>query len=251
MQHIEQPDGARPLFEINPALDRRALAREFARTRRIQIRDVLTEATANEVRAVLAGSTPWAIAWQAGEDGPHVIRREDFAELSPARNAEISGKLASAAGGNDYAFVYSSYPMLEAYLDKWNEGGPHDLILEYINDAAFMGLVREVTGLPGLVKADAQATLYAPGHFLALHNDSHVAEGWRLAYVLNMTLGEWQPDWGGYLMFYDDDGDAVGGFKPRFNALNIFAVPQKHNVTYVPPFSPVGRFAITGWFRDR
>ena len=66
-----------------------------------------------------------------------------------------------------------------------------------------------------------------------------------------MTLGEWRPEWGGYLNFYDEEGDVVAGFRPRFNALNIFAVPQKHNVTYVPPFSPVGRFAITGWFRDR
>jgi SM-20-related protein len=251
MRHDEQAAGARALFEINPALDRRALAGEFARKRRIQIRDVLTPATANEVRSILARSTPWTTAWQAGADGPHVIRHHELARLAPDTHVKIGGKLAAAAGGGEYAFLYSSYPMVDAYLGKWNEGGPHDLLLEYVNDAAFLDLAREVAGMPDLVKADAQATLYAPGHFLALHNDSHVAEGWRLAYVLNMTLGEWRPDWGGYLMFYDDEGDVVAGFKPRFNTLNIFAVPQKHNVTYVPPFSPVGRFAITGWFRDR
>ena len=102
-----------------------------------------------------------------------------------------------------------------------------------------MELVREVTGFPGLHKADAQGTLYRPGHFLALHDDSHVAEGWRVAYVLNMTAQDWRPEYGGYLMFYDEDGDVIAGFKPRFNALNLFAVPQKHNVTYVPPFAPV------------
>ena len=32
-----------PLFEVNPGLDRKALAAQFARDRRIQIRDVLTE----------------------------------------------------------------------------------------------------------------------------------------------------------------------------------------------------------------
>ena len=37
----------------------------------------------------------------------------------------------------------------------------------------------------------------------------------------------------------------------RFNTLNMFTVAQPHNVTYVPPFAPVGRYAITGWFRDR
>ena len=68
---------------------------------------------------------------------------------------------------------------------------------------------------------------------------------------MNFCAEEWRPDWGGYLNFYDDEGDVVAGYKPRFNALNLFAVPKKHNVTYVPPFAPVGRFAITGWFRDR
>jgi Rps23 Pro-64 3,4-dihydroxylase Tpa1-like proline 4-hydroxylase len=52
-------------------------------------------------------------------------------------------------------------------------------------------------------------------------------------------------------MFYDEDGDCIAGFKPRFNALNLFAVPQRHSVSYVPPFAPAGRFAITGWFRDQ
>jgi hypothetical protein len=28
-------------------------------------------------------------------------------------------------------------------------------------------------------------------------------------------------------------------------------VPQRHNVSFVPPFAPAARYAITGWFRDR
>ena len=72
-----------PLFEVNPALDRKALAAQFARDRRIQIRDVLTEQTAQEVRKILMRHTPWAMAWQAGHDGPHVIRREDLPRVTP------------------------------------------------------------------------------------------------------------------------------------------------------------------------
>ena len=37
------------LFELNPALDRAALAQRFAETGRVQIRDVLTEETAREM----------------------------------------------------------------------------------------------------------------------------------------------------------------------------------------------------------
>src|SRR6185369_14944887 len=101
---------------------------------------------------------------------------------------------------------------------------PQDLHLEHINDEPFLNLVREITDIPELVKADAQATLYAPGHFLSQHNDSHIAEGRRVAYVLNFTAEDWRPDWGGYLLFYDEEGDVVAGYRPRFNALNLFEV---------------------------
>ncbi|HEX8443044.1 MAG TPA: 2OG-Fe(II) oxygenase family protein [Allosphingosinicella sp.] len=239
------------LFQLSPALDRRALAERFAADQRIQIRDVLTPGTATEVQRVLAQHTPWAVAWQAGRDGPHVIRREQLQRLTGAENEAIGQKIRAAIQGDDYAFSYSSYPMLDAYLARWNPGGPHDLLLEYLNAPEFLDFIRQVTGIPELLKADAQATLYAPGQFLAEHDDHGGEEGRRVAYVLNMTLGKWRQDWGGYLLFFDDDGDIVAGFRPRFNALNLFTVPQRHNVSYVPPFSPVGRYAITGWFRDR
>jgi len=111
--------------------------------------------------------------------------------------------------------------------------------------------MRAVTGIDELVKADAQATLFAPNHYLGSHSDSHVANGWRVAYVLNLAPDNWHPDWGGYLLFLNEDGDVVEGFRPRFNALNLFLVPQEHLVSYVPPFAPTARLAITGWLSDR
>jgi Rps23 Pro-64 3,4-dihydroxylase Tpa1-like proline 4-hydroxylase len=43
----------------------------------------------------------------------------------------------------------------------------------------------------------------------------------------------------------------IEGYMPRFNTLNLFAVPQHHAVSFVPPFAPQGRIAISGWFRDQ
>ena len=239
------------LFEINPALDVARLAADFARNRRVQIRDVLIDAAAATVHRVLSRETPWGLAWQAGEGRPTQIRREQLAGFGGADRAKMESEIGAAMRGSDYAFAYMHYHLVEAYLGKWKPGGVHDLLLEHINDEPFLDLVRKVTAMPDLVKADGQATLYAPGQFLAQHDDSHVAEGWRVAYVLNFAPDDWRPEYGGYLLFHDADGDIVQGFKPRFNALNLFAVPQKHSVSYVPPFAPVGRFAITGWFRDR
>lgn len=239
------------LFDINPALDRSALARKFAENRRVQIQDLLTEETARNLHRVLSEQTPWGLAWQAADEGPENIDRSRLATISREELLERQQKLYAALRGRDYGFVYSQYPILTGYQEGWQPGGPHDAVMELINDEPFMELIREVTGIRELVKADAQATIYGPGQFLAMHDDSHVAEGWQVAYVLNLCAEDWRPEWGGYLNFYDEDGDIIEGLRPRFNALNLFRVPQRHNVSYVPPFAPVARYAITGWFRDR
>jgi Rps23 Pro-64 3,4-dihydroxylase Tpa1-like proline 4-hydroxylase len=243
-------DGPR-LLDLNPALDVPALAAAFARDRRLQIRDVLTDASARVVHRILAHETAWGLAWQAGARGPDRLRPEALAAMPAAERQARSQATFAAMQGSDYAFAYASYPLVEAYLGKWAPDGPHDLILEYINDRPVMDFVRAITGMPDLVKADAQATLYAPQQFLSVHNDQHSGEDRRIAYVLNLCAEPWRPDWGGYLNFFDDDGDVIAGFRPRFNALNLFTVPQRHNVSFIAPFAPLARYAITGWFRAR
>lgn len=240
----------RELFTLNPDLDRAQLAEAFQRDGRVQVRDFLTEQTAEEIYRILSGGTAWGIAWQAGEAGPTAIEAPELHKAPVERQREINEATYRAAAAGEYAFQFARYPILNAYLEKWNEGSPHDLLLEYINTEDFLGFIREVTGIPTIVKGDAQATLFAPGQFLGQHTDSHVKEGWIIAYVMNFCK-DWKPDWGGYLNFFDDEGDIITGFRPRFNALNMFKVPRKHAVSYVPPFAPVERFAITGWFRDR
>ncbi len=248
---MESPRVMIRLFDINPHLDRPALSNAFAERRRLQITDLLTEESARNLHSVLRHKTDWGLAWRAGDEGPEAITKQRLQGMTRDELVLRQGKLYSALREQRYGFVYSQYPILTAYQDAWQPGGPHDAIMELINDEPFMDLIRGVTGMPELRKADAQATLYGPGQFLAQHDDSHVAEGWRVAYVLNLCAVEWRPDWGGYLNFFDEKGDVEQGFRPRFNALNIFAVPQAHNVGYVPPFAPAERFAITGWFRDR
>jgi SM-20-related protein len=240
-----------PLFQLNPAIDRTRAARDFAANQRVQIGDFLTPEAAQTIHRVLSRETPWGLAWRAGADGPHGLRRQDVAALGPERSQALMQKVAEAMHGRDYAFIYAQYQLLTANVERWGEHEALELLMEHINDEPLMEMVRAVTGIPQLKKADGQATLYGPNHFLALHDDSHVAEGWQIAYVMNFCAEDWRPDWGGYLLFYDDEGEVIGGFKPRFNTLNMFKVGQPHNVTYVPPFAPVGRYAITGWFRDR
>lgn len=53
--------------------------------------------------------------------------------------------------------------------------------------------MRAITGMPSLIKADAQATLFAPNNFLAMHDDRGTGEeGRQVAYVLSLAR-EWRP----------------------------------------------------------
>jgi Rps23 Pro-64 3,4-dihydroxylase Tpa1-like proline 4-hydroxylase len=171
--------------------------------------------------------------------------------LPAEQRRSIATDVQQAAAARSYAVRFNQFDILHTYLAKSRPDSLLDHLLETINAAPFLELMRRITGIDGLIKADAQATLFAPGDFLSLHNDSHKDEGWRVAYVLNLAEDDWSPDWGGYLNFFDVDGDIVAGWRLRFNALNLFLVPQPHHVSYVPPFATEKRFAITGWLRDR
>jgi len=239
------------MFALNPGIDRAGARARFAATGRVQIRDFLTAPSAEIVHRVLATATPWGMALQAG-DAPRDISAVGLAEMPGAERAALGQTVGKTMRAQGYGFVYQRYPMVTAYMERWDPDGPLAMLLEHINDAPLMGLVSDVTGVGGLVKADAQATLFAAGQFLGLHDDrdQRPDDGRRIAYVMGFAR-DWHPDWGGYLNFFDEDGDIVEGFRPRFNCLNMFSVPQRHHVSLVPMWSPPGRLAITGWFRDR
>ncbi|MEL6488041.1 MAG: 2OG-Fe(II) oxygenase family protein, partial [Pseudomonadota bacterium] len=214
------------LFKLNPALDRAALAQRFAETGRVQVRDVLTEEAAREMLLVLTKGTPWGMAVGAGEAEPLSFRAEKMREPSGQQAVNTAATTAQDhTARGEYAFRFAHYPILTAVQEGWDPDGPHEILLEHINAPQFLQLARDITGIKSLFKADAQATLFAPNHYLGRHIDSHVAQGWEVAYVLNFAREDWHPDWGGYLLFLDEDGDVVEGFRPRFNALNLFKVP--------------------------
>lgn len=241
------------MLELNSKVDRAALAAKFRADGRVQVHDVLSRESAERVQAVLMRETAWELAWCAGNQGEAQVIPNHL--IAGSAGAEHAGRARSAtdeaARRGEYAFRYASYPMLTAYLEGRRPGGAHDLLLEALNSPEILGLAREVTGIPELLKADAQATMFAPNHFLGLHTDENNGQSWRIAYVLNFAPDDWNPNWGGYLQFFDDDGNISAGWRPRFNVLNLVAVPCPHSVSYVTPFAPAGRIAITGWFRDR
>lgn len=239
-----------PLLAINPALDRATLARRFAADKRVQVRDFLTPDSARHLAQLLQDGTPWGLSWQAAEMGPHKLPAEQVAGLKPENTNALLDRINQVMAGPGFAFLYAQYLMHDYAMLGTSKSAAHDRVVQDLNDQAFLDFGREITGMDDIAWADSQATLYSRGQFLSMHQDVVAGENRLVAYVLNLCTIDWRPDWGGYLNFFDADGDIVAGYRPRFNSLNLFQVPADHNVSYIPGFAPAkGRFAITGWFR--
>ena len=110
------------LFELNPDLDRAALAKRFAETSRVQIRDVLTEETAREMLQVLTKQTPWGMAIGAGEqESPKSYSNQ---EAQTPQGAQAMNAMARSAeehsARGEYAFRFAHYPIVKAVQDGWD-----------------------------------------------------------------------------------------------------------------------------------
>ncbi len=229
---------------LNPALDIPSLAAEFRQKRRIQIRDVMLPDVAENLHQCLEREVPWGMAYIDGEQST-LLAADTLATFTQADWMNLNSKVQVRAA-DKFQFIYNSYMMITAYKEKRDPALALHTMVEFINAPPFLDLMRCVTGVPNIIKADAQATRYIAGHFLKKHNDQIGSQYRMVAYVLNLTK-EWQADWGGLLQFMDDSGMVTDTFFPVFNSLTLFRVPMWHHVSYVSPFAVRARYAITGW----
>jgi SM-20-related protein len=239
--------GVNVSVKLNPALDPEALATAYRTRRRLQIHDFLDPPAARKVHADLH-ELPWAMAFNESDNEVVQLSAERLAQLAPEEAARMMAGIRERAR-TKYQFIYSFFPILNAYFSPdAPRFGIFDFY-EFINSEPVLEFIRKVTGLVDIQWADAQATWYKPGHFLKAHNDEHSGEGRRAAYVMNLSP-DWDRDWGGFLQFFDADDNVEEAFKPTFNTLNIFTVPQLHSVSMVSTYVSAERLAVTGWFRS-
>ncbi len=232
---------------LNPALDPGALAKAYQAKNRILIPNLLEPAPAEDLYNVLLHDTPWTLIYY--DQGKVItLSPEEMQLLAPEERARRITQVYGDARTH-FGFIYQAFLMAEHYARGTYPGHPLHSVFAFINSAPFLDLVRKVSGINSIARADGQATLFVPGHFLNTHDDQITGHKRRVAYVLNLSK-DWNPDWGGLLQFYGADRTIDEVFVPRFNTLALFTVPQSHAVTAIAPYAPVGRFAITGWFVD-
>jgi len=224
--------------ELNPHLDRAQLAQAFARSGRIHIANVLTDASARRVHRALEHETPWGVIFN---EGKKVL---EFETVSAA-DYQAMAIAAWGRAHSGFQYFYNHYRLFENR--KMQPKSDHYLakLVAFLTAPDFFDFIREVTGLDCISWISSTATLYRPLDFLTVHDDG-LAGGKLVAYVLNLTP-EWRPDWGGALQFYDRSDHIEEGYLPTFNALNLFRVPSRHSVAQVSAFGGL-RYSVSGWF---
>lgn len=226
---------------INPHLDLPTLSQTLRSQGRVLIRDFFVPAVADALARAVQG-IDWQLSFR-DTAGDRTLDGEQLRALTPPQKMQLSeGIHAIASTGFQFSFFSDS---LVASVQQ----GQTDLLSRFMLWMAgedFLGPMRELSGDPQLKAVYAQATMYTRGNFLTTHDDHVDREDRRLAYVINLTR-QWRPDWGGLLHFTAEDGTVLDTFYPHFNSLSLFVVPQRHFVSYVPPFANGERQAVTGW----
>ncbi|WP_425984361.1 2OG-Fe(II) oxygenase [Brevundimonas sp. TWP1-2-1b1] len=225
--------------------ERRAAIRErMARTGRTQIDGILA---LNDAQGLYEAATTadYNVVTRRGKG--HVdLPAAWLASLSPDQKQAL-GQAVQASAQTNFQYLYDNHPIYD--LVEAGQAAPvwSDL-LAFLNDEAFLNLMRDVTGEPRIALADAQLTRYRPGHFLTEHDDHADGKNRFFAYVLNLTP-VWRIEWGGLLAFHGADGNVAEAFTPRFNTLNLLKVPTPHSVTQVALSAAADRISVTGWLR--
>ena len=230
---------------MQPGFDPAALNRSFSHHGRLQLPGFLSNESAEALYRELDESDAWRLTANKGEQVVD-LKPETVAGFGPEEWAKLRHAV-SLGGRYGFQFLYETIRLPKTP----DEASPAPLLArfaEFMCAPGTIAFMRQMTGVGGIAFADAHTSRYHPGHFLTLHDDRVDAMNRRAAYVLNLTP-EWRPDWGGLLLFYDEQGNVVRGFTPGFNILNVFVVPQAHAVSYVTPLAAAPRYAITGWLR--
>ena len=223
-------------FHVNPRLDAARLAQRFRATGRVQIADFLGPGEAEALRAELIARDDWALILNAGER-VFDIPRSGWREMTDEQRAKLDELVTrSARSGFHYRYELirvaddtegraRQRPAVRLHSLHGERGGAR---LPSAGDRARRHHLRRRPG----------DDLFA-GHFLTAHTDDVEGKHRRAAYVLGLSP-EWNPEWGGLLMFHDADDNIEEAFTPRMGALRIFSVPVRHSVSYVNPIAPEG-----------
>ncbi len=234
-------------MERNASLTPDGLAALFAAQHgRLQIADFLAAKDAAVLAAELSGSARWTRLVNAGAKTFEIPADEYDAMDSAAGQALDSALFAEAR--ESFRYRYDVIRVSDDIRQRDADSSALADLARLMSGDATLAFLAGITGVQRLCYADAQATRYRAGDFLNRHDDEKPGAHRALAYVLGLSP-DWRAEWGGLLLFLDSGGDVVQTFRPRFNTLTLFSVPQSHSVSFIAPYAGCDRLSVTGWIR--
>lgn len=98
----------------------------------------------------------------------------------------------------------------------------------------------------GLNSYESHYACYAPGAHYEKHKDAFVGQANRVLSTVAYLNPEWQSDWGGQLVLYDDDNKELSRVEPEAATMIIFLSEEfPHEVLAAKQ----ERYSIAGWYR--
>lgn len=233
-------------IRIDERHDSIELRKELQANGRLQVPNFFPEDVANHLYELLRNNPTWFTAYNEGENFFEVPQAE-VAGLNPAQQQHFWNTIQKGAR-EGFQYFFQQYYISDAVQNGREHGHPLHFMHDFVNSDNYLNFMRILTGEDKVRYIDSFASQYVPGNFLTRHDDTHATDDRVAAYVISMTKN-WKADWGGNLVFYDNEENITGGFKPTFNTLNIFLVPQPHAVTVVAPFAGDRRTSFLGWVK--
>ena len=236
---------AAPKFRLNSDLDLTDLASQYSATSRVRIHNLLADDGLADFYDNFEDRDDW---WHLMNTVGGVVEldRTMKRQMSAEQRASLDDQVqAGARTGFQYRYEGLRVPDRDEESDA---DDPLSAFADLMSSEPMLAMLRTVTGCTDLAFTDGQATAYGAGDFLTCHDDNVSGKNRLAAYVFGMTPN-WRAEWGGILLFHEADGSRVIGQVPKFNTLDLFAVPQSHSVSLVTPAAPRRRYAVTGWLR--
>lgn len=238
-------------LRIDPGLDPAQIAPVFRRHGRIHLPGFFAGDGATAIHKGLTGPAPWTKSVMIGSDGLDA-HMDAYDALDARARAEMNAAMKREAV-EGFLYRFDKWRLsndIEAGVRHGGDLAAVEAVYDFLNGETFLGFIRTLTGDDRPAFCDAMVSRYRAGDFLTAHSDGMEGQNRLYAYVLNFTP-VWRPDWGGLLLFFDEDNHVSEGYTPAWNALNLFRVPQSHAVSPVWEFAGADRLSITGWIRAR
>ncbi|REJ97813.1 MAG: 2OG-Fe(II) oxygenase [Planctomycetota bacterium] len=157
------------------------------------------------------------------ESGSHPVVIEDWAPAGLLRAVDAEWPSLDWRYWHKYA---EETAVKYGSMDASRLPGSARLLMSRMAEIDLASLGIDVTAFPDLELHGAGLHCIPPGGHLGTHLDGavHPLTGWHREVNAILFVGQWQPEWGGDLCFFEDGGEAPASLRvsPRFNRLVLF-----------------------------